>query len=225
MALDKWAKSWNGKPKRETIGEKVKNFVNPPAPMRQQVVHAIYRLTTQINKLEYSLQKLHAYDRQLFEKTVNALIEGDKAKASMYANEVAEIRKMAKVIMTVRHALEKVKIRLETYLIMGDVQAGLAPAVVALKQVAGYLKGMMPDVFAELMEIDEALQHTMMQTAMTVPMGIGGEYVSEEASKILRDAALIAEQRLKQQFPEIPAIEGIGAPSATSPTASVEEAK
>jgi division protein CdvB (Snf7/Vps24/ESCRT-III family) len=77
----------------------------------------------------------------LFEKTVNALVEGDKSKAAMYANEVAEVRKMARVIMTVRYALERVKLRLETAVIFGDVQANLAPAIVALRQVAGYIKG------------------------------------------------------------------------------------
>ncbi|MCE4629868.1 MAG: Snf7 family protein, partial [Desulfurococcales archaeon] len=129
MSLDKWAKNWGGPGKRETIGEKVKNFISPPGPIRHQVVNAIYRLTSQIHKLDYSLSKLQAYDKQLFEKTVNALIEGDKTKARMYANEVAEIRKMAKIILTVRHALERVKIRLDTFLIVGDVQANLAPAV------------------------------------------------------------------------------------------------
>lgn len=224
MSLDKWAKNWKGPGKRETIGEKVKNLINPPGPVRHQVVNAVYRLTSQIHKLDYSLSKLQAYDKQLFEKTVNALIEGDKTKARMYANEVAEIRKMAKIILTVRHALERVKIRLDTFLIVGDVQANLAPAVVALKGVAGYLKGMMPDVFAELMDIDEALQATMMQTAVAAPGMIGGDIVTEEAQKILKDAAIVAEQRLKQNFPELPVIEGIPGQTGAQ-QASIEEGK
>ncbi len=225
MALDGWARSWNGKPRRETIGNKIKNFVAPPPPVRQQVIHAIYRLNAQMHKLDFSLSKLTAYDKQLFEKTVNALIEGDKTKAAMYANEIVELRKMAKIIMTVKHALERVKIRLETYLIIGDVQAGLAPAVVALRQVTGYLKGMMPDVFAELMEIDEALQATMMQTTMAAPGILQSDYVSEEAQKILRDASIVAEQRIKQQFPELPTLDIAAPTSSQGTTASVEEGK
>ena len=224
MSLDKWAKNWGGPSKRETIGEKFRNFINPPGPIRRQVVNAVYRISSQIHKLDYSLSKLQAYDKQLFEKTVNALIEGDKTKARMYANEIVEIRKMAKIILTVRHALERVKIRLDTFLIVGDVQANLAPAVVALKGVAGYLKGMIPDVFTELMDIDEALQITMMQTAVAAPEVFGGEVVSEEAQKILKDAALVAEQKLKQNFPELPVLDSL--PASTGATqASVEEGK
>ncbi len=219
-----WAKGWKSQPKRNTIGKKVKDLINPPGPVRQQIINAIYKIANQINKLDYSLNKLQTYDRQLFEKTVNSLIEGDKTRAAMFAGELAEIRKMAKIILTVRYALEKVKIRLETALIVGDMHANLAPAVVALKHVAGYLKGMMPDVFTELMEIDETLQLSMMQTVAAVPDMMSTAVVNEEAQKILKDASLVAEQRIKQQFPEIPSIEG-GIPAGPTASATVEEAK
>ncbi|MEB3760072.1 MAG: Snf7 family protein [Desulfurococcales archaeon] len=219
-----WAKGWKNTPKRNTIGKKVKELVNPPGPVRQQIINAIYKIANQINKLDYSLNKLQTYDRQLFEKTVNSLVEGDKTRAAMFAGELAEIRKMAKIILTVRYALEKVKIRLETALIVGDMHANLAPAVVALKQVAGYLKGMMPDVFAELMEVDETLQLSMMQTVAAVPDMMSTAVVNEEAQKILRDASIVAEQRIKQQFPEIPSLEG-GIPTGAQPGATIEEAK
>ncbi len=221
--FEKWAAQWNKNPKRNTIGKKFREFVSPPGPIRQQIISAVYKITNQINRLDYSMAKLQSYDKQLFEKTVNSLIEGDKTKAAMFAGELAEIRKMAKIILTVRYALEKVKIRLETAVIVGDMHANLAPAVVALKQVAGYLKGMMPDVFAELMEVDETLQLTMMQTVAAVPDMLNTNVVSEEAAKILKDASLVAEQRIKQQFPDIPSLEAVSAPTGGLAGATVEE--
>ncbi|MDP8002716.1 MAG: Snf7 family protein [Caldisphaera sp.] len=207
-SLEDWNKRWYEQ-KKETIGQKIKTAVRPPPPLKGQIISATYKIATQINKLDYNLSKLEAYDKQLFEKTVNALVEGDKSKAGMYANEVAEVRKMAKVLMTVRFALERVKLRLDTTLIFGDVNADLAPAIVALKNVAGYLKGMMPDVFTELMGVDEELQMAMMQySSGSVPM-LENEFVTEEAQKILKDASLVAEQKMKQEFPEIPTAESI----------------
>jgi len=143
----------------------------------------------------------------------------------MYANEVAEVRRMAKIIMTVKYALEKVKLRLDTTLIMGDVNADLAPAIVALKQVAGYLRGAMPDVFADLMDIDEELSAALTQyTSGAVPI-FENEYATEEAQKILKEASIVAEQRMKQEFPELPSVE-VGAPAAqqgsTAATASTK---
>ncbi len=211
--IENWPKRWNEEPKRETIAEKVREFISPPPPLKRQIMMASYRVASQMNKLEYTLSKLQAYDKQLFEKVVNAIIEGDKNRAAMYANEVAEVRRMAKIIMTVKYALEKVKLRLDTTLIMGDVNADLAPAIVALKQVAVYLRGTMPDVFADLMDIDEQLSAALTQyTSGAVPL-FENEYVTEEAQKILKEASIVAEQRMKQEFPELPSVEG--APTST----------
>jgi len=222
--IEGWPKRWSEESKRETIAEKVRNFISPPPPLKRQIMMASYRVAAQMNRLDYTLSKLQAYDKQLFEKVVNAIIEGDKNKATMYANEVAEVRRMAKIIMTVKYALEKVKLRLDTTLIMGDVNADLAPAIVALKQVAGYLRGTMPDVFTDLMDIDEELQTAVTQyTSGAVPM-FDNEFVTDEAQKILKEASIVAEQRMKQEFPELPSVEG--APAAqqgsTAATASTK---
>ena len=222
---ESWAKRWKNDPARVTIGRKLKNAISPPGPVRTQIVQAMYRINAQISRLDYSVSRLHAYDRQLFEKVVNSIVEGDRTRAAMYANEIAEIRKMAKIIMTVRYALERVKIRLDTALIMGDTHANLAPAIVALKQVAGYLKHMMPDVFTELIEIDETLQMSLVQSVSGFPEMLTTSHVSEEAQKILKEASLIAEQRIKEKFPEIPKLD-ISAPAGTGlPGAAVEEGK
>jgi division protein CdvB (Snf7/Vps24/ESCRT-III family) len=216
---EEWSKRWTGPEEEgESLAKRIRDIISPPPPVRQQIVTALYKIGAQINKLDYSLAKLQSYDKMLFEKTVNALIEGDKSKAAMYANEVAEVRKMAKVIMTVRYALERVKLRLETAVIFGDVQANLAPAIVALRQVAGYIKGMIPDVFAELVEIDENLQVAMLQATTHAPIMLESTYVTEEAQKILKEASIVAEQRLKEAFPELPTFEK--APAAPSKSAS-----
>ncbi|MCE4624884.1 MAG: Snf7 family protein [Desulfurococcales archaeon] len=225
VGYESWAKKWRSEPTRVTIGRKLKNAVSPPGPLRAQIIQAAYKISSQINRLEYSIAKLQSYDKQLFEKVVNAIIDGDKTRAAMYANEIVEIRKMAKVIMTVKYALERVKIRLDTALIVGDTHAHLAPAVVALKQVAGYLRGMMPDVFTELLEVDESLQTTLMATTAAAPELISATHVSEEAQKIIKEASLVAEQRLKEKFPELPKLD-ITAPEASGiPGATIEEGK
>ncbi|GAB6147989.1 Snf7 family protein [Stetteria hydrogenophila] len=223
MGLTDWPKRWSGPSRRETVKDKVANIISPPAPIKQQIIQAIYRISAQVNKLDFNLQKLQSYDHQLFEKTVSALMQGDKTRAGMYANEVAEVRRMAKLLLTIKYALERVKLRLETALVVGETHAQLAPAVVALKQVTGYLKGMMPDVFTELVEVEEGLNMALMQMTTTVPINLNSEYVSEEAAKILKEASAVAEQRLKQQFPELPALH---APSSIEgQKASVEDGK
>ena len=214
--VEDWARRWTGPEEEIGLGRRIKEWVSPPPPAKQQIVNALYKIGSQINKLDYSLSRLQSYDKMLFDKTVGALVEGDKSRAVMYANEVAEVRKMARTIMTVKYTLERVKLRLETAVIFGDVQANLAPAIVALKQATGYIKGMLPDVFAELMEVDENLQVAMMSVTAQAPIALESSYVTEEAQRILRDASIVAEQRLKEAFPELPSFEKVTAGKAAA---------
>lgn len=213
---EEWARKWIGNENEEGIGKKIREFISPPPPAKQQIVSALYKIGAQINKLDYSLSKLQSYDKMLFEKTVNSLVEGDKGKAVMYANEVAEVRKMAKIIMTVKYTLERVKLRLETAVIFGDVQANLAPAIAALKHVTVYIKGMMPDLLPELMEVEENLQVALMSVTAQAPIGIESSFVTEEAQRILKDASIVAEQKLKEVFPEMPSLEKISQSRAST---------
>jgi division protein CdvB (Snf7/Vps24/ESCRT-III family) len=68
---------------------------------------------------------------------------------------------------------------------------------------------MIPDVFAELVEIDENLQVAMLQATTQAPIPLESTYVTEEAQRILRDASIVAEQRLKEAFPELPTFEKV----------------
>ena len=68
----------------------------------------------------------------------------------------------------------------------------------------------MPDVFTELMEIDEVLHTAMIQATSQLPVAIDSGFVTEEAQKILKDASIVAEQRIKEHFPELPTFERVG---------------
>ncbi|MCX8195853.1 MAG: Snf7 family protein [Acidilobaceae archaeon] len=208
---EEWARKWTGPEEEPGLARRIREWVSPPPSAKQQIVNALYKIGSQINKLDYSLSRLQSYDKMLFEKTVSALVEGDKSKAAMYANEVAEVRKMARTILTVKYTLERVRLRLETAVIFGDVQANLAPAIVALRQAIGHIKTMMPDVFAELVEVDENLQVAMTSVTAQAPIALESSYVTEEAQRILRDASIVAEQRLKEAFPELPSFEKVPA--------------
>ncbi len=206
-----------------SVSKKIKNFISPPPPLRQRIALALYKLKAQNNHLEYMIAKLQERDKRLFEKVVEAQIARDKAKASMYAAEVAEIRKIAKTVMTAKLALERVALRLETIREMGDLLVTLGPVVGVVKELRSVLMGVMPETALELREIDDLLESVIIDAGEF--MGVESEVylVNEEAKKILQEATMIAEQRMKEQFPELPSST---APSTLpQPPAATEESK
>ncbi len=207
--VDEFVRNWSPKDKRG-IAERIKNMISPPPPLRYKLAMALYKLKVENNKLDYIIAKMKERDAALFEKVVQAHMEKDAAKASMYAQEVAELRKLTKALMTAKLALEKVALRLETIMTMGDVVVNLAPVVSVVKDLKRYLIGIVPEIGLELAEIGDLLESVVVEAGELGEWTTMPNVYSEEAKKILEEAAIIAEQRMKTEFPELPS----GVPSA-----------
>ena len=197
-------KVWKGKEK--TIGEQLKSVFGREKPLRYRLAMAHYKINTMSRRLEVYLERLKARDKDLFERVVEALIGKDMTRASIYANEVAELRKVAKALLMVQVALEQISLRLETIREIGDVAVYLGPVVGVIKEVRGAIKTVLPEVGIELGEVQDMLQETMMEAGEMLGTGGGSVYTGPEARKIIEEAKVIAEQRMKESFPSLPAI-------------------
>ena len=79
------------------------------------------------------------------------------------------------------------------------------------------MRGVMPEMGLELAELEESLQSIVVEAGEFT--GGGLEYVgtSPEARKILDEAAVLANQRMKEKFPELPTYATTVSQSQTSP--------
>jgi len=203
--VDDFAKIWSPQPKGPGLVDKIRHTINPPPPLRHKLALALYKLRVQNNRLEYTIAKMRERDQALFEKVVQAQMDKDKTRAAMYAAEVAELRKMIKSLMVAKYALERVALRLETVMTMGDVLVGLAPVVAVIKDLRHYLVNLVPEIGLEMAEIGDLLESVVADAGeFTGAFATMPTVASEEARKIMEEAAAIAEQRMKAEFPELP---------------------
>ncbi|QIW25349.1 hypothetical protein EWF20_08370 [Sulfolobus sp. S-194] len=201
--VNDFIKNWNGK-QEPTIAEKVKNLFKPQQPLRYRLVMAHYRLKTTISRLDVYISKLQERDKALFEKVVEAQMNKDTARAAMYANEIAEIRKVTKQLLTTQIALEQVELRLETISELGDVFTSLIPVLGVVRELRQAMKGIMPELSVELAELEEGLQEVVIEAGEFTGGGIDYTMTTPEARKILEEASVVAEQRMKEKFPSLP---------------------
>ncbi len=101
--------------------------------------------------------------------------------------------------------LERIKLRLETALIMGDTFNQVIPALGAIKAVTGLMRNMFPDIMMELVQIQDNLQMVVQQSISHIDLPIE-EAMNEEARKVFEEAAAVAQQSLANQFPALPSI-------------------
>jgi len=142
-------------------------------------------------------------DAALFKRTVKALEDRDTMRANVLASELAEIRKVEKMLLHASLALESISLRLGTVSELGDVVTVLAPAAGVLNNIRAGMSGIFPEAGRELESIGTLLTDIVSTTHQDTgtPVNIGT--ASLEAEKILEEAETAAERKLKAQLPEI----------------------
>jgi division protein CdvB (Snf7/Vps24/ESCRT-III family) len=200
---ERFAKKWESK--REE-GNSLVDAIRGQnqAPLKPRLDMAVRKLDLQINRLDQANEKFTQKDKALFAKLVDAYAKHDTAHANMYANELAEVRKMAKLTMNARLALDQVSLRIKTVTEFGDIVTTLGPAIGVLRSVNAGMCGLLPDAENELGEIGNMLSGLMFDAGSTCGSSLNFNNVNEDASKILAEAAVVAEQRVSANFPDLP---------------------
>ncbi|MEM2342138.1 MAG: Snf7 family protein [Candidatus Bathyarchaeia archaeon] len=187
----------------------LKAALRPSEPLRTRIEVAIRRVEAQIQYLEGALNRLSERDKYLFSKIVEAYSRHQMQRARVLANELAELRKMANFMMNAELALERVALRLKTVTQLGNVVSTLAPATQVLQSVRAGLGGLLPNAEKEIGQIGSMLNDLIVEAGEVTGVKPNFEIASNDAQKILEEAALIAEQRMKERFPELPSLKTI----------------
>ncbi len=201
---ERFAKKWESKREENSFASTVKGTLRPEGPLKPRLDFAIKKLDMQINHLDQANEKFTQKDKALFTKLVDAYTKHDQAHANIYANELAEVRKMARLIMNARLALDQVSLRMKTITEFGDLVSTLGPCIGVLRSVNVGMCGVLPEAENELGEIGNMLSGLMFDAGSGSGMTLNFDNVNEDASKILAEAATVAEQRVSANFPDLP---------------------
>jgi len=195
----KWEKQNN-----QSFGTKVKDSVRNPGPLKPRLDLAIRQIQVQVAKLDSTSTKLRERDNSIFGKVVGSLQKHDTQHASVFANELAEIRKMNKMVTQAKLALEQIVLRLNTITELGDIVVTLTPAMAVIRNVKQGLVGVLPEAESEIGEISGLLSSILVDAGTVGGYSLNFEAANEDAERILAEASAVAETRMKEKFPEIP---------------------
>jgi division protein CdvB (Snf7/Vps24/ESCRT-III family) len=201
---ERFAKKWETNRDQTSFVDTIRGAVTPPPPLKPRMNYAIRRLDLQIHKLDQTAERFSQKDQALFNKIVAAYEKHDIAHANIYANELAEIRKMTKTVMNAKLALDQVMLRLQTVTEFGDIVTTLGPAIGVLRTVRAGLVGVLPEAENELGDIGNMLSGLMFDVGQSSGFSLNFNSVNEDAAKILDEAATVAEQKISANFPDLP---------------------
>jgi len=203
IALSKFTKEWKTVEK-ESLGKRTRDAVKGPKPIRPQILRASQQLTGEVNRLDAAMSRLKAREDAIFRKAVAAVQVHDTESSKAYSNELAEVRKMTKIVTQSKLALEQITTRLQTVTDIGDFALTIAPAIGVVRNVRKSLGEAMPDAQGALGEIGSQLNSIMADVGQITGTNFYTQESSEEANKILAEAAAIAEKRMSDSLPQVP---------------------
>jgi len=202
--MSNFSANWDRKKSEGGFGEKLRGRFNNPGPLKPRLDGLMRQVQIVMAKLDNSMAKIRDRDAALFAKTVAAVQKHETQRASMFANELAEVRKVGKMVTQSRLALEQIVLRLNTITEMGDIVTTLAPATSIVRSVKQDIAGVMPDAAGEMGEVSSLLSGILVDAGSIGGYTMNFETANEEAERALSEAAAVAESRMREKFPDIP---------------------
>lgn len=196
---NKWSK-----PVSPGITERINEAVKPKGALKPRVEMAVRRLQGQISKLDNMLTKLKQRDEKIFNRIVIATQQHDTHTSKVLSNELAEVRKVSRVLGNARMALEQIELRLTTFHDLGDTVVTIMPTIGLMKSLKSSLVKFMPEADQEVNRMTEMLGGLMTDTfSGDSSFGVDPS-TNAESDKILQEAAAVAESAVDEKFPSMP---------------------
>ena len=208
-------KTWTQQESQSVTG-KLKDAVKPQGALKPRIQTAVNKLQVQISKMDTMLNKLNERDETLFKRVVVAMQQHDTNTSRVLSNELAEIRKVTKMLSNARVSLEQVQLRLTTIHDLGDAMIAIGPAMSTMKGLKSSLGRFMPEADSELNSMTQTLNGLMMDSLAGDSFSMESDVSNEETERILREASAVAEQQIGDKFPSVPSATGLSSQSSTS---------
>jgi len=192
-----FSRKWEERP------EGLKGALKSSKPLKPQINNALNRVELQLSRTSSYIEQYTARDKEIFEKLVRAYERHDNARVNMLANELVEIRRQKDILIHSKLGLDNVALRLRTVFEFGNFASALSTVVGILQNIRAGISGIMPEVGNELYNVETTLSDVVVEMGQSTGVAIDFDAKSEDAEKILKEAALIVENRMKMKLPEL----------------------
>jgi len=210
-------KAW-ARQETASMADKVRETIKPQGALKPRIQNAVNKIQIQTTKMDAMLGKLEERDQQLFKRVVTAVQQHDTSASKVLSNELAEIRKVKKMLGGARMSLEQVQLRLATIHDLGDAMVAIGPAMSTMKSLQSSLGKFMPEADSEMNAMAQTLNGLMVDSISDDSFNMESDVSNEETDKILQEASAVAEQQIGDKFPSVPTLSEL--PNQTSRTST-----
>ncbi|MEM2430400.1 MAG: hypothetical protein QXX94_00305 [Candidatus Bathyarchaeia archaeon] len=199
---DDFFKKW------EEEGRGIRGSLRPVEPLKFQVNKAIKYIEAQLNRVNEYIEHYTSREKDLSEKIIQAYEKYDDARAKLFANELAEIRKHKDLLINSKLSLDKAIVRLRTLYELGNFTSVMHVAKRIVGEIRTNIADLIPGMNTELMQAEKMFDEIMLEVSQGAIENLNFNAEGLEAEKILEEAAIVAESKMKIKFPDLPKNKG-----------------
>jgi division protein CdvB (Snf7/Vps24/ESCRT-III family) len=181
----------------------------PGGPLKPRIEAVEKKLQVQVSRLDELHKVLKAKDEDVFRKLVTSINENNAQYSTVLSSDLARARQVSRVVFLSRVVLEKLVGKLSSATDFGDIVIVLSPAMAVVKNLRSSLTPYVPEMEEELGVISELLSGILVDAGQVGGYTINFETANEEAVRLIDEASLAVEQKMKEEFPGIPDLPAI----------------
>lgn len=198
--------------KSESILSNDDQIVSPPrpgGPLKPRLDAVQKKIQVQVSRLEELRGLLKSKDEEIFCRLVTSIKENNAQFSTVLSSDLARARQVSRMVFLSRVTLEKLVARLSSVSDFGDLVIVLSPAMAVVKNLRSSLTPHVPEMEGELGVISELLSGILVDAGQVGGYTINFETANEEAVRLIDEASLAVEQKMKEEFPGIPDLPAI----------------
>jgi division protein CdvB (Snf7/Vps24/ESCRT-III family) len=204
QSKSKWVKS------ESMLEENIKsNSAKYGIPLKPRIDVVLKQIHLQTFKIDTILNDLKSKDREIFRKMVSSTDVHHAQYSAVLLSDLAQIRKVSKILSISKILFEELENNLSTVSDFVDLVTILSPALAVVKNLRSSLIRCMPETEDEIGLVSELLAGILVDAGLVGNYTINFKTANEEAVRMINEASLIAEQKIKEQLPDLPSLSSV----------------
>jgi division protein CdvB (Snf7/Vps24/ESCRT-III family) len=204
QSKSKWVKS------ESMLEENIKsNSAKYGIPLKPRIDVVLKQIHLQTSKIDTILNDLKSKDHEMFRKTISSTDVDNAQYSAVLLSDLAQIRKVRKMLSISKILFEELENNLSTVSDFVDLATILSPALAVVKNLRSSLIRCMPETEDEIGLVSELLAGILVDAGLVGNYTINFKTANEEAVRMINEASLTAEQKIKEQLPDLPSLSSV----------------
>lgn len=207
----KWVKSEQTLEDKNRTNSNIDISIKYSIPLKPRVNAVMDQINSQVSKFDIILNEIKTKDYEIFRSMLSSVKDNNTLSSRISLSNLVQITKLIKVVSLSKVVFENLNVKLSTVSSIIDLVSTLSPGIAVVKNMRSSLISYMPESKYEIGSISDLIGGILVDAGQIGSYIINFEIANEKASYLIKEASLIAEQKIKEEFPDLLDFESIAA--------------